>query len=140
MPLTRVVIEDVGQAAPAESRWLCEMETGQSGTFRTLHLRAGSFEAVLKLVREAYRGEPDPAELAAAKDAKIAAAAEAEAQAAEPGDEVPDIEALRARAEELGVDVDKRWGAARLQTEIDKAAGRFRHGRKPSDEPPDQAA
>ncbi len=126
MPLTKVVIEDVGQAAPAEARWLCEMETGQSGTFRTVHFRAGSFNAILKMVRDAYRGETSPADLAAAREVKVeaaaVAAAEAEAQAAEPADEAPDVEALRAHAEELGVDVDRRWGVARLQTEIDKAS------------------
>ena len=32
-----------------------------------------------------------------------------------------DIEDLRAQAEELGIQVDKRWKASRLQQEIDKA-------------------
>ena len=31
-----------------------------------------------------------------------------------------DIDELRAQAEELGIQVDKRWKAARLQQEIDK--------------------
>lgn len=31
-----------------------------------------------------------------------------------------DIEDLRAQAEELGIQVDKRWKASRLQQEIDK--------------------
>lgn len=37
----------------------------------------------------------------------------------EPEDD--DIDELRAQAEELGIQVDKRWKAARLQQEIDKA-------------------
>lgn len=32
-----------------------------------------------------------------------------------------DIDELRAQAEELGIQVDKRWKASRLQQEIDKA-------------------
>lgn len=34
-----------------------------------------------------------------------------------------DIDELRAQAEGLGIQVDKRWKAARLQQEIDKAKG-----------------
>lgn len=33
---------------------------------------------------------------------------------------VPDIEALRATAKSLGIDVDNRWGIRRLQSEIDR--------------------
>lgn len=43
--------------------------------------------------------------------------------ATDEADEQPDdIDALRAEAEGLGIDVDKRWGAARLRAEIDKKA------------------
>lgn len=38
----------------------------------------------------------------------------------QPADHPDDIDALRAEAEGLGIDVDKRWGEARLRSEIDK--------------------
>lgn len=41
--------------------------------------------------------------------------------AAQPS--APDLDALRAQAAELGVAVDGRWGAKRLQAEIDAARG-----------------
>lgn len=37
--------------------------------------------------------------------------------------ESADIESLREQAEGLGINVDKRWSAKRLQAEIDKALG-----------------
>jgi hypothetical protein len=40
---------------------------------------------------------------------------------AEP--DTDDIDALRAQAEELGIEVDKRWKAKRLHEEIAKAQG-----------------
>jgi len=39
----------------------------------------------------------------------------------EEEDDEADIDELRAQAEELGIDVDKRWKEARLQQEIDAA-------------------
>lgn len=34
-----------------------------------------------------------------------------------------DLDALRAEAEELGIDVDGRWGPSRLRAEIEQAKG-----------------
>jgi len=39
----------------------------------------------------------------------------------DPEDAASDIDALRAEAESLGIDVDNRWREKRLQAEIDKA-------------------
>jgi hypothetical protein len=43
------------------------------------------------------------------------------AKAAKKDDDEPDVDDLRKQAEDLGIDVDKRWGVERLQSEIDKA-------------------
>lgn len=39
----------------------------------------------------------------------------------EPIAEIPSLDSLRLQATQLGIDVDGRWGAARLQHEIDQA-------------------
>ncbi|TCM21481.1 hypothetical protein EDF56_101145 [Novosphingobium sp. PhB165] len=41
-------------------------------------------------------------------------------QVSEPAEDA-ELDALRAQAEELGIEVDGRWGAKRLETEIAKA-------------------
>jgi len=38
------------------------------------------------------------------------------------GDNEPDIDDLRLKAEELGIDIDRRWGVKRLQQEIADAS------------------
>jgi hypothetical protein len=54
----------------------------------------------------------------------IAGPATTEAEAAIGGDEDrPDIDSLRLEATQVGIDVDGRWGIARLQYEISKAKG-----------------
>ena len=42
----------------------------------------------------------------------------------EPADTPPDIDDLRRQATQLGVNIDGRWGIARLQHEIDEARQR----------------
>jgi len=46
-----------------------------------------------------------------------------------------ELENLRAEAESLGVTVDRRWGAARLQTEIDAALSEPEPEPEPESEP-----
>ena len=57
---------------------------------------------------------------APAKAKPVAAAPEPENVAAEPAN---DIERLRMEATHLGIDVDLRWGMARLNYEIGRARG-----------------
>jgi hypothetical protein len=56
--------------------------------------------------------------LVALKRATLAGAPEVP----EPAPSEGDIEALREKAEALGVDVDRRWGERRLKDEIAKAS------------------
>lgn len=91
-------------------------------TYGTRHLVAG----------EEYEAPPrHAAALVAGRKAKFAEPEppppqEQAAQAPAPPEPEQDqrtleLEALRARAAELGVDVDRRWGLARLQFEIAQA-------------------
>lgn len=63
-------------------------------------------------------------------DAKLLVYAAKKARFADSPTSVPpltqsdmDIERLRMKAERLGITVDKRWGAKRLQSEIDSVQG-----------------
>jgi hypothetical protein len=103
-------------------------------TYATRRMQAGdAFEAsdrdarLLLAIKKARRADdrvpgqipPPPATLVA----KIVAPAVAASLPAPPtDDDEADIDALRAQAESAGVDVDRRWGAKRLQAEIEKAA------------------
>jgi hypothetical protein len=61
------------------------------------------------------KGKPRPVPAATAKP---------EAAPPEPSKPIIDIDDLRSEATELGIDVDGRWGMARLQHEIDQAKSR----------------
>lgn len=73
----------------------------------------------VQLSAEIERLRAENAELTRMLDAATAGAA-----GGEGGDDgEPDLDGLRAQAEALGIRVDKRWGAERLQLEIAKKAG-----------------
>ncbi len=57
MPLTRITIEEVGSSAPVDKRWLCEMEVGNAGTFRTVHMQKASLSEVLIEIDRQYGGK-----------------------------------------------------------------------------------
>jgi hypothetical protein len=84
-------------------------------TYATRRLQAGdAFEAPRR----------DARILLAIRKAKTAGEASPAPQAPEapaPAEDA-DLEALRAEAERLGIDVDGRWGAKRLRAEIDRAS------------------
>lgn len=84
---------------------------------KALYLRGWADLAASVTVQDAA-GEAD------ARAAGYRALGEAEAVAAPPAAQVPagEREALLARAEALGVDVDRRWGVARLRAALDAAA------------------
>ena len=66
-------------------------------------------------VEEAPAPEPAPEE--------APQQSEPEPAADEPADDVSEHDALVAQAEALGINVDGRWGVARLKAEIAKVAG-----------------
>jgi len=101
MPLCRVIIEEIGDMAIPERRWMCEMEAGVLGMFKTHHMQGPDIEDILRQVMDVYR-----------------VATGVKAKPAEPDE---DVVALRKDAEDLGVVVDGRWGAGRLRREIDAA-------------------
>ncbi len=57
MPLSRITIEEVGSSAPVDKRWLCEMEVGNAGTFRTVHVQKASLAEILKEIDRQYTGK-----------------------------------------------------------------------------------
>lgn len=101
---------------------LMKLTATRPHTYGTRHLVAG----------EEYEAPPrHAAALVAGRKAKFAARMRKpeppqEMTAAVPVPEqdarVLELEALRAQAAELGVDVDRRWGLARLQFEIAQAS------------------
>jgi hypothetical protein len=83
-------------------------------TYATRRLQAGdAFDAPAR----------DARVLLAIRKAKAAGEAAPSPEAPEPPApaEDADLEALRAEAERLGIDVDGRWGAKRLRSEIGRA-------------------
>ncbi len=127
MPLSRIEIEQIGPG-----RWVAEVEAGGTSAVRR-RVTAPNFDDVMLAVVEAH------AELTAPPAPKVLSVRETEAaqseriaeevvayQAAERerhGDveELPSRGELLAEADRLGVEVDRRWGAARLQEAIDAA-------------------
>jgi hypothetical protein len=106
MPLARIVIEEVGDMAIPERRWMCEMEVGNLGMFKTHHMQGPDIEDILRQVMGVYR------EAMGIKPTAATAAAGLRKDAAE------EVASLRRDAEDLGIVVDGRWGAGRLQDEI----------------------
>lgn len=81
------------------------------------------------VIQPAPETEPDPVATTAEPQSE-APAAEPPAvppapapEAVEPADDVPERDALVAQAEALGINVDGRWGTARLKAEIAKVTG-----------------
>jgi hypothetical protein len=87
------------------------------------------------VIQTAPETEPEPATVTTtAEPQSEAPAAEPSAEepavdpapapeAVEPADDVPERDALVAQAEALGINVDGRWGTARLKAEIAKVTG-----------------
>ncbi|MFG1302171.1 hypothetical protein V5F49_20500 [Xanthobacter sp. V3C-3] len=67
--------------------------------------------------------EPAPEPIPDPEPAPEPPAAEPDPDATGPDDDVSEHDALVAQAEALGINVDGRWGVARLKAEIAKVAG-----------------
>lgn len=110
MPLARIEIEQI-----EGNRWTAEIEAGGlpgGPNFKRTAARAGDFEAVMAEVRRVYYEQVTPR-------AERPAAPVLDTLSPPIDDE---LAALRAQAKRDGVEVDGRWGAARLRQAIDQAA------------------
>lgn len=143
MPFARIEIEQVEGA-----RWVAEIEAGGvlgGPNFKREHLTADSFEAMMRRVAEAYAASqvvkagvhvlPDGRTVDVTlhpRDGRSYVSSAEPASLPTPRDEdlrKDDIakpspfmlDQLRAKAEELGLNPDRRWGEARLAREIAEA-------------------
>jgi hypothetical protein len=99
----------------------------KSYSYATRRLKAGDeFDAtdmharILVGARKAQFAEDRPS--AKAATAKAPVKIEEKAQAAETKATTDPLDDLRAQAHRLGIEIDKRWGAVRLQHEISKVS------------------
>ncbi len=124
MPLSRIEIEQIGPG-----RWVAEVEAGGTSA-RRKHVSGENFDDVLLAVVEAHAeltAPPAPPKVMSVRETEVAQseriAEEVEAQ--QKGEravyELRSREELLAEVDRLGIDVDRRWGAARLQEAIDAA-------------------
>lgn len=121
MPLARLEIEQI-----EGNRWVAEVEAGGfvgQRNFEHRRLHATSYADIMAKVAEFYYRQVPPAmpepEATSAHDQDEDAQTEEDPDPRDPRDNER-IE-LRREAEALGIDIDLRWGAKRLQDEITKA-------------------
>lgn len=128
MPLARIEIEQ-----HEGHRWHAEVEAGGlpgGPNFRRVEVNAQSYEEIQAAVTEAYRSliPPPPQQPEIFAESAETHARHAAIMADVAGE--PTRAALLAKAEVLGIEVDRRWGETRLREAI--AARGFSAGTGPA--------